>query len=154
MPMVEATEIRAIVAAACSRPRWSRAAPIISAVRPSPVPGAARPASSHPNPSGATVRALPATTMTSVVITAARRRGPEPSRPSTGVATAPASRVMVRVHWALLRDTPKRVATLVISGAPRLPIAATTSAMNTSDGTSSRVLAGAAGVAVATVTGR
>src|SRR5437899_2606707 len=51
---------------------------------------------------------------------------------------APVSRVMVRVHCALARDTSNVVATLVISGAPRLPTAATTRAMNTSDGTSTR----------------
>jgi hypothetical protein len=54
------------------------------------------------------------------------------------VATAPAKRVMVRVHWAASRDTPNVVATLVISGAPKLPTTATTSAMNSSDGTSRR----------------
>jgi hypothetical protein len=45
---------------------------------------------------------------------------------------------MVSVHCALSSDTWNVTATLVISGAPRLPTAATTRAMNISDGTSSR----------------
>ena len=39
------------------------------------------------------------------------------------MATAPVSSVMVSVHCALASDTWNVVATLVISGAPRLPTA-------------------------------
>src|SRR5579859_4482666 len=49
-----------------------------------------------------------------------------PIRPRTGVTMAPLKRVMVCVHCALSSDTPNVVATLVMSGAPRLPTAATT----------------------------
>ena len=51
---------------------------------------------------------------------------------------APLRRVMVSVHCAAASDTWNVVATLVIRGAPRLPTAATTKAMNSSEGTSSR----------------
>jgi hypothetical protein len=67
-----------------------------------------------------------------------RRRDPAPSRPRSGVARAPLNKVMVSVHCALSSDTWNVVATLVMSGAPRLPIAATTRATNISEGTSSR----------------
>ena len=67
-----------------------------------------------------------------------RQRRPDPSRPSTGVAIAPASSVLVSVHCALLRDTRYSTATLVINGAPRLPATATTRAMNMSEVTRTR----------------
>lgn len=136
--MMETTEIRAIVAALRSSGRWSRATPIISAVRPSPTPWAALPTSSQANGSGSTVRALPTTTIASVARIVARRCGPAPSRPRTGVATAPLSRAMVSVHCALSRETWNVVATLVMSGVPRLATAATTRAMNIRAGTSRR----------------
>ncbi|CAM5706376.1 hypothetical protein SALBM217S_02917 [Streptomyces griseoloalbus] len=136
--MMETTEIRAITAAPRSSGRWSRATPIISAVSPSPTPWAALPASSHANGSGSTVSALPATTTASVTRIVARRWGPAPSRPRTGVATAPLSSATVSVHCALPSETWNVVATLVMSGAPMLPTAATTRAMHISEGTSSR----------------
>ena len=52
------------------------------------------------------------------------------------MATAPVSRVIVSVHCAAASDTWWVLATLVISGAPRLPMAATTSATNTNVATS------------------
>ena len=69
---------------------------------------------------------------------APRRWAPAPIRPRTGVATAPARRVTVNVHCALASDTWKVVATLVMSGAPRLPTAATTRAMKSNDGARDR----------------
>ena len=48
------------------------------------------------------------------------------------MATAPVSSAMVKVHCAASRDTRSVVATLVISGAPRLPTTATTSAISSS----------------------
>ena len=51
---------------------------------------------------------------------------------------APLRRVIVSVHCALASDTPNVVATLVIRGAPRLPTAATTKAMNSSEEISPR----------------
>lgn len=111
---------------------------IISAVRPSPTPWAALPVSSHANGSGSTVSALPATTTASVARIVARRCGPAPSRPRTGVATAPLSSAMVSVHCALSSETWYVVATLVMSGVPRLATAATTRAMNIREGTSRR----------------
>jgi hypothetical protein len=51
---------------------------------------------------------------------------------------APLRRVIVNVHCALASETWNVVATLVIRGAPRLPTAATTKAMNSSEGTNSR----------------
>ncbi len=54
------------------------------------------------------------------------------------MARAPLNKVMVSVHCALSSETWNVDATLVMSGAPRLPIAATTSAMNISEETSSR----------------
>ena len=82
---------------------------------------------------------LPPVTTASVPMIVARRRGPAPRRPRSGMATAPDSSVMVSVHWALASDTWNVVATLVISGAPRLPTTATTSAMKRREGTSRRV---------------
>ena len=49
-----------------------------------------------------------------------RWRGPSASRPITGVASAPVSKVMVRIHSPVLSDTPsarERVGTRL---APRL----------------------------------
>jgi len=94
--------------------------------------GLTRPASRTPSGSGSTVAALPAATTPRVPGTTARRRVPVPSRPRTGAATAPVSSAIVRVHWAAARETPSVVATLVISGAPRLPTTATTSAISSS----------------------
>lgn len=136
--MIETTEIRAITDALRSSGRWSRATPIISAVSPSPTPWAALPTSSHANGSGSTVSTLPATTTASVARIVARRCGPAPSRPRTGVATAPLSSATVSVHCALPSETWNEVATLVMSGVPRLATAATTRAMNIRAGTSSR----------------
>ena len=48
---------------------------------------------------------LPATTTARVASTTVRRRGPEPSRPSTGVATAPDSIAIVSVHCDAASDT-------------------------------------------------
>lgn len=138
MPMTDATDRSAMTDGAWSASRWSLATPIISAVNPRPTPWAARPASSHPNESGSTVSTLPPATTASVPMIVARRRGPAPRRPSSGMATAPDSSVMVSVHWALASDTRNVVATLVIKGAPRLPMAATTSAMKMREGTSRR----------------
>ena len=85
----------------------------------------------------ATVSALPARTTTRVTRIASRRCAPDPIRPSSGAVTAPLSSVTVSVHWAAAKDTCNCVATLVISGAPRLPTAAATSAMKISVGTNS-----------------
>ncbi|MGW0916616.1 hypothetical protein ACWD1Z_33550 [Streptomyces sp. NPDC002784] len=54
------------------------------------------------------------------------------------MATAPLSSATVSVHCALPGETCNEVATLVMSGTPRLATAATTRAMNSSEGTSSR----------------
>ena len=104
MPAVEATDTIAIVLGARS-PRCWRAMAIISAVRPNPTPCAARPASNTANGAGTAVATLPAVTMASVPSTTGRRRPAEPSRPSTGVVTAPASSVIVSVHCAAVSDT-------------------------------------------------
>ena len=105
MPAVDATDSSAIVPAERCSLRWSRAVAIINAIRPPPTPCAARPTSNTANGSGRTVSTLPATTTASVASTTVRRRGPEPSRPSTGVATAPASMAIVNVHCAAASET-------------------------------------------------
>ena len=102
---MEATDSIAITEPDFTPGTWSRATPIISAGRPSATPCAARPASSQPNGSGRTVTTLPATMTARAHRMTARRRRPDPSRPSTGVAMAPASSVMVSVHCALLSGT-------------------------------------------------
>lgn len=102
------------------------------------MPCSERPASRTANGAGSTARTDPTVAAASVPMIVARRRGPDPRRPRSGVATAPDSRGAVSVHCALARDTCIVVATLVISGAPRLPTAATTSATKTSAGTSKR----------------
>ena len=141
MPAVEATDSSAIVPVARS-PRLSRAVAIINAVSPSPTPCAPRPASRRANPTRpaagpvATVAALPTTTTASAASTTGRRVAAPPRRPSSGVATAPTISVTVSVHCAPASDTSKLCATAVISGAPRLPIAATTNAMKSSPATS------------------
>lgn len=61
---------------------------------------------------------------------------------------APLKRVIVNVHCALPSDTWNVVATLVISGAPRLPTAATTMAMNSSEGISRRGSEGLCGALI------
>jgi hypothetical protein len=101
---VEATDSSAMVLPARSA-RCSRAVAIMSAVSPRPVPWAARPASSTQNGPGTTVARPPATTAASVPTTVARRRGPSPRRPSSGMATAPVSRVIVSVHCAAASET-------------------------------------------------
>ena len=105
MPTVDATESIAIVPGARS-PRCCRAVAIISAVKPSPTPCAARPISSTANGAGTTVATLPTTTAARVLSTTGRRRRSEPSRPSSGVATAPDSSVIVNVHCAAANETP------------------------------------------------
>ena len=50
----------------------------------------------------------------------ARWRGPSASRPITGVARAPVSRVMVRIHCPVLSDTPSARDKVGMRGAPRL----------------------------------
>jgi hypothetical protein len=113
MPTVEATATIAMVAAARGAGRWSRAVAIMSGVSPSPTPCAARPTNSSANGTGSTVSTLPPTTTASVASTTRRRPGPDPSRPSTGVAIAPASNAIVNVHWAAASDTSNAPATAV-----------------------------------------
>lgn len=69
---------------------------------------------------------------------APRRRGPSPSRPSTGPATAPASRVAVSIHWAALRETCCSRATVGTMGAPSVLTTETVSAVNISEGRRNR----------------
>lgn len=89
---VEATEIMAMAAAESRPPRCSRAAAIISGVRASPRPWAARPASRTPSGSGRTVTALPAATTPSV-----------PSVPTTATTSAISSSALVRARaWPSL----------------------------------------------------
>jgi hypothetical protein len=54
-----------------------------------------------------------------------RRERPSPSRPTTGVATAPTRSVTVSDHWALASETSLASAMAGTSGAPRLLMTAT-----------------------------
>ena len=131
MPTVDATESAAIVPDARASGSSVRATLISRATAPRPSPCRARPAMRNANGSGSAVRTPRSTTTASEPGTADRRRGPEPSLPSTGAAIAPANSVTVRVHCAAASGTFNVVATEVISGAPRLLITATTSATAT-----------------------
>ncbi len=118
--------------------RLSRAVAMASGVSPSPTPCSARPATSQPKPSGSAASTLPSTTTPTAVRVTVRRCGPSPRRPSTGVATAPTSIVMVSDHWASESETWSTAAMVGIIGAPRLLITATTALRNTRTGTRAR----------------
>src|SRR3982751_2643925 len=107
-------------------------------VRPSPKPCSPRPAMIQPRPSGSAASTPPATTRPRMVSTTGRRCGPSPRRPTTGVATAPTSRVIVRVHCAWAGEAPVSAAIAGTSGAPRLLITATHVPMKISAGTNVR----------------
>src|SRR5689334_8621406 len=107
-------------------------------VRPSANPCSPRPAMIQPRPSGSAARTPPATTTARTTSTTGRRRGPSPSRPTTGVATAPTSSVMVRVHCAEAGEAPVSAAIAGTSGAPRLLMTATHVPMKISAGTRAR----------------
>src|SRR4051812_28206052 len=92
----------------------------------------------QPRPSGSAASTPPATTRASTVRTTGRRCGPSPSRPMTGVATAPTSSVMVSVHCAAAGEAPVSAAIAGTSGAPRLLITATQVPMKISAGTRPR----------------
>src|SRR4051812_43954523 len=96
-----------------------------------------------PRPSGSAASTPPATTRPRTARTTGRRRGPSPSRPTTGVATAPTSRVIVSVHCASAGEAPVSAAIAGTSGAPRLLITATQVPMKISVGTSARGAGGA-----------
>ena len=79
----------------------------------------------------------PAIRMTRVVSTTVRWRGPSARWPMIGVASPPASKAAVRIHWAVASDTCIASAMLGSSGAPRLVIVATTRQVTTSVAVSS-----------------
>jgi len=67
-----------------------------------------------------------------------RRSRPSPRRPISGVATAPASSVMVSVHCEAASETRSTCCTVGSSGVPRLATAVDWTARNTSTAASSR----------------
>jgi hypothetical protein len=80
----------------------------------------------------------PTTTAPRATRMTARWRGPSASRPITGVARAPVSRVMVRIHSPVLSDTPSTRARVGMRGAPRLDTTAIKDPDSTRVGTRSR----------------
>lgn len=70
---------------------------------------------------------------------ALRRQRPSSRRPSTGVVTAPTSRVIVYAHWAISSGTPNLCSIDGMKGgAYPLTTTAPTSAVEISNGTSNR----------------
>jgi len=80
----------------------------------------------------------PTTTAPRATRMTARWRGPSASRPITGVARAPVSRVMVRIHSPVLSDTPSARDRVGTRGAPRLDTTAIKDPDSTRVGTRSR----------------
>src|SRR4051794_20557139 len=136
MPAAVVSESAAAVERAGSPTSTSRAVAMATGGSPSANPCSPRPAMIQPRPRGSAARTPPATTTLRTTSTTARRCGPSPSRPTTGVATAPTSSVMVRVHWAEEGLAPVSAAIAGTSGAPRLLMTATHVPMKISAGTS------------------
>ena len=80
----------------------------------------------------------PTTTAPRATRMTGRWRGPSASRPITGVARAPVSKVMVRIHSPVLSDTPSSRARVGMRGAPRLDTTAIKDPDSTRVGTRSR----------------
>src|SRR4051794_19999339 len=112
-------------------------------VRPRPKPCSPRPAISQPRPRGSAASRPPSVTSPRTTSTTVRRFGPSESLPTTGVATAPTSSVIVSAHWACGSVAPVEDAIAGTSGAPRLLITATTVPMKIRTGTSARSERGA-----------
>ena len=106
--------------------RWSRAAAMVSGMSASPTPCIARPATSTGRLAAIAASAPPTATIARQTSVTVRRWRPSPSRPTTGVATAPTSSVAVSDHWALLTLASRSRAIDGMSGAPRLEMIETT----------------------------
>ena len=98
--------------------RASRATAIASGSSAMPTPCMARPATSTPYDVGTIASAVPAVTTISPTRIVGRRSRPLANRPTIGVATAPASRVAVSDHCAVVRRTSYASAMRGTSGAP------------------------------------
>jgi hypothetical protein len=136
--MTEVTDRVAMVRRAASRGRFRRAMAMATGRRPRPTPCRARPMINTVKPLDTAESTQPTTTAPRATRMTARWRGPSASRPITGVARAPVSRVMVRIHSPVLSDTPSARDRVGMRGAPRLDTTAMRDPANTRVGTRSR----------------
>ncbi len=136
--MAVVTDRVAMVCRACSGGRFRRAMAMATGRSPRPTPCRARPMISTVKPLDTAASTQPTTTAPRATRITARWRGPSASRPITGVASAPVSRVMVRIHSPVLSDTPSARDRVGMRGAPRLDTTAIRDPDSTRVGTSSR----------------
>jgi hypothetical protein len=142
MPAAVVTPISTIADRDRSAGKSSRATAVASGTRPNPAPCSTRPARNAGNPAGSADSTQPASMTATAPTVVGRRSRPSPRRPISGVATAPASSVMVSVHCEAASETRSTRCTVGSSGVPRLATAVDWTARNTSTAASSRGEAG------------